>query len=212
MARVYFEKGDYDSVIAICTMLNKAFPGMPSPNILGAQAFRRKNGIVGAAAFSNQPAGPANNGTAKIPAQEEIMGDTIAYYENLLRRNPHNIDAQNNLAVALADQGQPEEAINHFKEALQLNPGDEKVHFNLGNTLSKQKRFEEAIAQYKEALRINPKFANAHNNLGNTLAQAGRIDEAIGHFNEALYIKPDFEEAQMNLEHARRIKNFRSTR
>jgi tetratricopeptide (TPR) repeat protein len=204
LARVYFEKGDYDSVIAICTMLNKAFPGMPSPNILGARAFQRKQGTS-----PNLAGGPGKKDTVKVMTEKEIKGDTIVYYETLLRINPDNTDAHNNLGVALADKGRMEEAIPHFKEALRLKPGDEKVYFNLGNTLARLKRFDEAITRYKEALRINPQFANAHNNLGNTLAQAGRIDEAIGHFNEALNIKPDFEEAQMNLEHARRIKKIR---
>jgi tetratricopeptide (TPR) repeat protein len=178
LARVYFKKGEYDSVITICAMLNKTFPGMPLPNMLGAQAFQRK--------------------------QEAALAPRLNASEH---DNDKNSDVQNNLGVASADQGRIEDAIGHYKEALRLNPENDKVYFNLGNVLSQQGRLDEAIDKYKEALHINPAFADAHNNLGNTLAREGHIDEAIKHFNEALRIKPYLADAQRNLDHAERIRH-----
>jgi tetratricopeptide (TPR) repeat protein len=210
LAQVFFEKGEYDSVIAICSMLNREFPEMPYPVILGSQAFRRKQGIPDDSAAPNLPGVvPEKQPAMTVVPENEMMPDVVSHYEDLLRKNPNNIDAHNNLGVMLAEKGQTEEAIGQYREALRLKPDDEKVHFNLGNVFAGQNRFEDAIAQYKEAVRINPRFAEAHNNLGNVLAQARRIDEAIVHFNEAININPQFTEAQANLDHARRIKQTR---
>jgi tetratricopeptide (TPR) repeat protein len=205
LARVYFEKGEYDSVIAICSMLNQAFPGMALPNILGAQAVQRKQSGLGPLPAPVHPDEKETKGAGTDISQNEKLHDPIGYYERQLLIEPHNTDAHNNLGVALADKGQYVDAVFHLNEALRLNPANENIPFNLGNVYAALGRYEDAISQYREALRINPKFADAHNNLGNTLAQTGRVNDAIGHFKEAVHLRPHFELAEKNLEHALRI-------
>ncbi len=201
LARAYFEKGEYDSVIAICTMLNRAFPGMPLPNALGAEAFRRKQGGFKPARDSVPAPALDAGGIQPVVAEK----DPIEYYESQLRLNANNVDAHNNLGVALADRGQIDLAVLHYKEAVRLNPSIGNVHFNLGNAYAEQGKPGDAIGEYEEALRLDPKFAEAHNNLGNTLAQTGRVDEAVGHFRQALSLKPGYLEAEKNLRHALKI-------
>ncbi len=188
LARVYFEKGEYDSVIAICVMLNRAFPGMPLPNTLGAEAFRRKQASVRPQAVVNQAARGA----------DDYLKDRLPY-------NSDMSNAQNDLGVACEEQGRIDEAIGHYDEALRINSSNDKVYFNYRNALAHQGKLSDAIAKYREALRLNPVFADAHNNMGNALAQTGQIDESIIHFREALRLRPDLNDAQKNLAHALKI-------
>ena len=116
-----------------------------------------------------------------------------------LERNPTAWLAMNNLGVALASEGKPEEAVRQYENALRIRPGYAEAHNNMGVALAAQERYREAIVQYGEALKIWPTYAAAHNNLGTALASEGRVQDSIREFREALRIRPDYAEAHKNL-------------
>jgi Flp pilus assembly protein TadD len=130
----------------------------------------------------------------------------IGYWKNsevLLRHalavTENNALAHRNLASALLEKGQIDEAISHFQEFVRLRPDVANSHYNLGVALSSKGRMGEAIGQFQEALRLNPDNAEAHNNLGTALDEKGQLDEAIRQYQEALRLKPDYEVAHINL-------------
>lgn len=122
--------------------------------------------------------------------QASYWSDSITLWNRALECTRDNFLARNNLAIALALNGQMDEAIGQYREALQINPGNFEIHSNLGSALRTQGRLDEAMAQYHEALRINPDYMEAHYNLGNILLQQGQAAEAIGQYREALRINP----------------------
>ena len=65
-------------------------------------------------------------------------------------------DENNNLGIALQEQGRVEEAISHYVEAIRLNPNYIKAYVNLGEALASQGKFTEAMAVFSKALQIKP--------------------------------------------------------
>jgi tetratricopeptide (TPR) repeat protein len=134
--------------------------------------------------------------------QVRYWQDSVSLFRHTDKVTSNNDVAHNHLGIALASQGELEEAMSHYAEALRIKPREPWVHSNLGIALARQGRLEEAIGHYAEALRIKPDLGKAHNNLGNALAKQGKLEEARSHFSEALRIKPDFAKAHNNLGNA----------
>lgn len=119
--------------------------------------------------------------------------------EDTLRKNPAAWLAMNNLGVALAAEGNLQEAVEQYQNALRIRPIYAEAQSNLGVALVRLGRVAEAIPHYREALRIWPTYATAHKNLGTALMQAGDSGAAIQQYRVALQIRPDDAEAHNNL-------------
>jgi len=100
-------------------------------------------------------AGPANRMSDRSVGFDEWMSRTakgialiqsgrieeaIAQFDEVVRLNPNDPGAHNNLGSALAAQGRFEEAINHFHEALRLSPADVNVLNNLVRVEDQQRQ------------------------------------------------------------------------
>ena len=129
--------------------------------------------------------------------------NSVTLFEHALEVTPLNAVAHINLGIALADQGNFQQAITHYTEALRIEPNSfpnsSLAHYNFGLALASQEQLQEAIAHYTEALRIHPSFPEALTNLGIAFARQGKTEEAFSHFAEALRIKPDFPDAHTDL-------------
>jgi tetratricopeptide (TPR) repeat protein len=132
-------------------------------------------------------------------SQAGAYRDSLTLYRTTIERNPAASLAHHNLAVALADAGQPAEAIAHFEQALKLRSGYAHARANLGDVLLQLGRPREALPHLEEAVRLQPNYAAAHNTLGATLAALGRSDEARAHYESAIRIQPDLAAAHRNL-------------
>jgi protein O-mannosyl-transferase len=126
-------------------------------------------------------------------------GETL--WRHTLAVTSNNTFAHKNLADALAQKGQVDEAISEYQKALAIDPNNAEACYNLGYTLAQQGQVDEAIIQFQQALAINPNLAEASFNLGDALYQKGRVDEAIIQFQKTLAIQPGFVAAQNNLTH-----------
>jgi Flp pilus assembly protein TadD len=120
-------------------------------------------------------------------------------WRTTLARNPDCWLADNNLGVALAAEGQFDEAIENFRKAIQINPNNPEAQNNLGHALAAKGRFDEAIENFRQAIQIDPNYCEALDNLGITLAGDGRFDEAIENYRQAIQLNPNSSEALNNL-------------
>ncbi len=131
--------------------------------------------------------------------QSRMYADVETLYRTVIAENPTCWMVHYNLAVALSDRGQIDEAIAHYRKTLEVRPDFAEAHYNLGMALAQRGQDDEAIVHYRKALQIKPGYAEFHNNLGLALASRKQIDEAITHYQKALEINPDFAEAHNNL-------------
>jgi tetratricopeptide (TPR) repeat protein len=105
------------------------------------------------------------------------------------------VDAHHNLGCALADKGQPDEAMACFQEALRLDKNCAPAHGNLGERLYHKGRWAEAEASYRGALRLAPNVAPINSNLAWFLANCPdaklrNIPEAIQLAQKATELDP----------------------
>lgn len=110
----------------------------------------------------------------------------VRKFQEILRREPGNVSAHNNLAVCLKRQGNKEEAIEEFRKALASNPSRPELYNNLASSLIAVGRYDEALTALYQALRLQPDFAEAHRNLGHVLSSKGDNDGAVTAYQQAI--------------------------
>ena len=99
-----------------------------------------------------------------------------AKLREIIRLEPKNADAHNNLGVALNRQGSYQEAEAVLKQAIRLNPEDANAHSNLGIALWEQGHHQEAEAAFRHALKLNPQLEAASYNLQRVEKLQERVD------------------------------------
>jgi Flp pilus assembly protein TadD len=104
--------------------------------------------------------------------QDGRTADALPEYRRALATNPGNAKAHNNLALALVELGQLDEAAKHFAASLESEPKAE-IYSDLGFTLAQLGRSAEALENYEKALELDANCASAHINLAVTLCSRG---------------------------------------
>jgi tetratricopeptide (TPR) repeat protein len=93
-----------------------------------------------------------------------------------------NAIVRQNLGMALADGGRPEDALLHLMAGADLDPNRSNPQLALAACLIRLQRPEEAIEALTRASRLSPEDLEVHKTLGALLAQAGRDGEALSHY------------------------------
>jgi tetratricopeptide (TPR) repeat protein len=128
-----------------------------------------------------------------------VWENSATLWTHTLEGSPLSIVAHNNLGRALAERGQPEQAIEHFGRAVEIRPSYAQARYNLGNLLMRQGRLTEAEPQLRQVVEQQPGLARAHSDLGNCLLRLGKTKEAEQRYREALEIDPVFADVHYNL-------------
>ena len=138
----------------------------------------------------------------ELALRHHTAGD-LATAENIYRQilavEPTNVDALNNLGVALQMGRRWREAEMAFKRAIQLNPNFANALGNLGECLRTQRRLDEAIQALARAVQLQPESPDLLYNLGTALDDAKRHDEAIAALQKSVSIRNDYPLAFVNL-------------
>lgn len=112
-------------------------------------------------------------------------------YQRALAIDENHIEALNNYALLLLDQGQLEMAHKLSARTISINPTYAPGLNTLATAFHAMGRFGEAVGQYKRALRADPTLRQAWVNLGNTYLAAGVPDSARRAYREAVALEPD---------------------
>jgi Flp pilus assembly protein TadD len=105
--------------------------------------------------------------------------------------NLGNAFIYNNLALALLEDGQIDEAHKYMQLAVNFAPDSARVNYNLGYILLQIGEVDTAIRHFRHALKFNSKYFLAHYHLAIALLQSGKLDDAISHYQIALNLVPD---------------------
>lgn len=89
------------------------------------------------------------------------------------------------LARALRDKGEPDEAIDHYDESIKLHPTADAYNHR-GIAKYDKGEYQAAIDDYTEALRLSPSLADAINNRAWTRYKAGDLTSALEDANKAI--------------------------
>ncbi|MDX1945830.1 MAG: tetratricopeptide repeat protein [Pirellulaceae bacterium] len=130
--------------------------------------------------------------------RNKVYASRRVFWEDVVRKAPHNARGFTNLGLARLDEGDLSGALAALSEALKIDPNMPKVHNNLGLIYFRMGRPADALWAYQEAIRIDPRFANPHLNLGRLLRESDPA-AAEAHYREAIRLQPDYSEAYNNL-------------
>ena len=133
-----------------------------------------------------------------VKASQFMYREAADYLARAARIQPNDASLQFNLAKALSDSGNDQDALLHHKKAVTLAPNDPNVWINYGLSTFNLGRYDEAFDCFNKSLNLKPDFAEAWSNMGNTLKELKRYEEALVHFDKSLTLKPDFAEALVN--------------
>ena len=112
--------------------------------------------------------------------------NVIACNAELLRLDPDNASALNNIGAALWNLGRYVEAEQYFREAVSANPNYPDASSNLGNVLRCKGQFGESEVFLRRALKSNPNFTDAQCHLAFTLIGHGRLRDAQARLKNVL--------------------------
>lgn len=143
-------------------------------------------------------AGATGDRAARL-AMEGRYAEAEACAREALRLRPDDIDAMNELGVAVWKQGREVEAEEIYRAAGRIKPDDFRIRTNLGLALMTQHRDEEAEVCFREALTIHPRVFHAQMSLGNVLSNRGEFEAATGWLESALAMCPDSVDALQNV-------------
>jgi tetratricopeptide (TPR) repeat protein len=91
---------------------------------------------------------------------------------------PGDADAHVGLGVALADQGNHQNAVNEYKTALRLDPRARGVYYRLGVSQFQLKQYDEAIASYAKEKELEGDDAEMETALADAYQAKGMTQQA----------------------------------
>jgi tetratricopeptide (TPR) repeat protein len=115
----------------------------------------------------------------------------LELWAQVLRYQPENHVAHQNMGYYLEGEGKAAEAIEHYGEAIRISPGSVQGRFNLSTLLINKGAYEEAVEELRKAVRLVPNDAAMRNNLATALFLSKRYDEAITAYRATLELDPN---------------------
>ena len=134
------------------------------------------------------------------PASRRNFAAAIAEYEQALALDPHSVEAQGRLAVALASRvldemsdaadSDIERANGLVEQALAAAPGSPLAHFAKAQLLRAQHRCDTAIPEYETVLAANHNALAAIGNIGRCEILLGQLDDGVALEEQAIRLSP----------------------
>ncbi len=137
-----------------------------------------------------------NEGTRLIGQGQREEG--IALLRQALARE-HRWDTHSNLAIALAQLKQFDEAIALFQKYLDQHHHEPGAYNNLGLACLDAGRVSEAERNFRQAIRCGPSIPDSYNNLAVSLLRQQKWDEAAFWLQRCIQIPSDYLPALTNL-------------
>jgi protein O-mannosyl-transferase len=130
--------------------------------------------------------------------QIDYWNESVTLWEHTLQVTGPNWVAENNLAHALLNEGQEEDAIVHFRAAVAINPSDADSTLNMGAYEQAHKNLPGAIELYKKMIamtkdtaRLNaPKRALTFRNMGHAYREMKDYADARDCYQQAVELNP----------------------
>ncbi|WP_245329552.1 tetratricopeptide repeat protein [Bradyrhizobium canariense] len=144
-----------DDRIAGCTAMIEAATGM-QPAVIMAH-FRR----------------------AMFYRQKGEIDFAIADYNQIIERDPGNLNARIARASAFIQKRQPEAALSDYAKAIELDPKSTYAYIGRAHVYSARRDFVRAIADYDQALVIHPDNVIAYVERGLAYIRKGDPDRAM---------------------------------
>ena len=144
----------------------------------------------------------ADNSSQNPEAQKHIdkgiqFGDegdfekAIAEFKEVLKLDPKNVHAYNNIGIAYFRTGNLDQAIAYYTKAIDLGIADANMYFFRGQMYGKyQQEDAKAIKDYTKAIELQANFSRAYLNRALSYSMLKEHDKAIADYNKMVEIRP----------------------
>lgn len=123
--------------------------------------------------------------TADSAEKSMMVENAIRCYENVLKKNPHNLNAKTDLGVCYAEgTSNPMQGIMMLREVVTENPDHENAQFNLGILSMRSGQYEKAAERFEKVLAINPSRKEMYLFTGRAYMMAGNSAKAAENFEK----------------------------
>ncbi len=123
----------------------------------------------------------------------------IELYKNVLKLDPANKHAMNNMAVGYNNLNDPKNAIIHLEKAINIDSNYFQAYANRAQAYNLLDEYKKAFDDADKAIKIESKFEYAYSVKGNILTKLGQHEEAEIVLNKAVEMSPNSPEAHFNL-------------
>jgi tetratricopeptide (TPR) repeat protein len=115
----------------------------------------------------------------------------ISEFKEVLKLDPKNVHAYNNIGVAYFRIGNLDEAITYYTKAIDLGIADASMYFFRGQIYGKYKYEDaKAIKDYTKAIELQPKYSRAYLNRALSYSMLKEHDKAIADYNKMVELRP----------------------
>lgn len=167
---------------------------------LGAQSRKEE-----AATCLQEAEAKKNEAEEQVNHAHQLCLESVFHYRNALTLEPLYIRTYNNLALALINLGQSDEAIELYRKGIELDEKYYRDHrnpflwCNLGMALARKQMLPEAVSAFKESLLLYPEDQFVWINLIQMLRSMKKYDEVVELLTGRLQMHPDDKDAHRYL-------------
>ena len=184
----------YDEALAVLDEVLKREPQNAVALRYRAEVFMRRNDLAGArrdlqAVLVIEPRVQDKLRLAELHARAKQYNEASALYQQVLKDEPANKEAQTALAALLVETGQGREAIGQLEALLQTQPNRADVRAQLAE-LYLAAQPEKALEQYSAAAKLEPANAAHRVGVGAALVRLHRFEEAVPALRAVLAANP----------------------
>ena len=139
--------------------------------------------------------------------------DARGAFERVLRLDPRDARAENNLGLIFESGGKTEEALTAYRNAIawqkENGPSAEQPYLNLGSLLVTLDRAQEAIPPLQKAVELASENSQCHLRLGTAYLHLNWLDDAQKELLEAVRLSPQDATAHYQLgRYYKQVKNL----
>lgn len=123
--------------------------------------------------------------------QDRMAGKAQALYDQVLTKEPGNLDVKTKKAMTYLSSPNPMQGIMLLREVLAEDPRHEMALFNMGMLSVQSGQYEKAVERLEELVKVNPEHTQGHLLLGISLKETGKRKEAREHFEKVKQLDQD---------------------
>jgi cytochrome c-type biogenesis protein CcmH/NrfG len=139
-----------------------------------------------------------HEGGPASPQAKANLPQEIAQIEDVLKRDPNNLQALISLGNAYFDANQYNKAIDAYQRALKIDPKNADVRTDMGIMYRSIKDYDSAVREFRQAAKDNPAHVNSRFNLAIVLQNDKKdIPAAILAWEDFLKVEPAGQRAGM---------------
>lgn len=129
---------------------------------------------------------------------KESAQPNVKLYEDMLKKDPKNVEALLALGLAYASKGEYRKAVDYTEKAVDIDPSY-VAHYQLGVIHAANDEPKKALKSFDRALKKNPKSHMAEFQKGLVYADQKKFDDAIRVYQHAIQLHPHFYDAYVGL-------------